>query len=96
MSVETLLSPASPQRDASRGAGVGSDTGADGPGRAAHGVAHAHGPSAGPGEGRRGRAVVIRPSLLRMSLGARLILALVLLTPLWIAVALVLGFSAGE
>lgn len=91
MSVETLLPPASPQRDASRGAGVRSDAGA-----AAHPVAHPLGPSAGKGEGRRRRAVVIPPSLLRMSLGARLLLAAALLAPLWVAVALVLGFSAGE
>ncbi|WP_234050115.1 MULTISPECIES: hypothetical protein [unclassified Xanthobacter] len=96
MSVETLLPPASPQRDASRGAGVRSDAGADGVGAAAHPVAHPLGPSAGKGEGRRRRAVVIPPSLLRMSLGARLLLAAALLAPLWVAVALVLGFSAGE
>lgn len=48
------------------------------------------------GAARGGRRVKIGPSLLRLSLGARLLVALGLLAPLWLAVALVVSGMGGE
>jgi len=87
MSVEALAPPPSAHR-----AGTGAPGGTEG---------HARGSAQGADDGHRhidphahrreARPVRIGVSVLRMSLGARLVLAAALLVPLWIAVALVVG-----
>ncbi|MFG1432579.1 hypothetical protein V5F44_17170 [Xanthobacter sp. V2C-8] len=84
MSIETLLPQNSmPSRTLPEPAVAGTG---------GHPGAHVHGGSAAA---RAPRGTRVGPSVLRLSLAARLALAVALLLPLWVAVALVVGRTVG-
>lgn len=82
MPVSSSLAASSAPRPAPRAAPVPAP--GDAEGALDHGHAHSH-----PHDPPRAASVRIGPSVLRLSLAARLGLAIAFLTPLWIAVFLV-------